>query len=206
MEILELTASNLRKHGFEAETVSTLQDAAAILERERLKTSPVIFSYGDSVTVRKTGLIEKYRGMDGFLDGFDKDLPRQENLKIRRKALMSDFFFTGVNAIISDGRMVWLDMIGNRISPVIFGPERVVILAGRNKIVGTQDEAVKRIKTISAPQNAIRHVNFRTPCQKTGVCMDCNSKDRICSSWLIMERCVPAGRIMVVLIDEDLGF
>ena len=67
------------------------------------------------------------------------------------------------------------------------------------------EEAMHRVRTIAAPRNAIRHEGFRTPCHKTGVCMDCNSPDRICNVWTITEKSYPAGRIKVILIGEELG-
>ena len=118
---------------------------------------------------------------------------------------MSDLFITGVNAVTEQGTLHWLDKVGNRIAPVAFGPRKVIIVAGRNKIVANRDEAEERIRTIAAPQNIARHPGFRTPCAVTGVCADCYSEDRICNTHLRMERCFPRKRITVVLIDEDLG-
>ena len=94
---------------------------------------------------------------------------------------------------------------GNRIAPVAFGPRKVIIVAGRNKIVADRDEAEERIRRIAAPQNVARHPGFRTPCAKTGVCADCNSQDRICNTRMEMLRCWPDKRVLVILIDEDSG-
>ena len=161
----------------------------AIAERER----PEIVSFGDSETMHATGIVGWLRG-DGrwkLLDGFDPAMSYPERLEIRRQALMSDLFITGVNAISMEGSLHWLDKVGNRIAPVAFGPRKVVIVAGRNKIV--------------APQNVARHPGFRTPCARTGVCSDCNSPDRVCNTRMEMLRCWPAGRVLVVLIDQELG-
>jgi len=175
----------------------------AIAERER----PEIVSFGDSETMHATGIIGWLRG-DGrwkLLDGFDPAMSYPERLEIRRQALMSDLFITGVNAISMEGSLHWLDKVGNRIAPVAFGPRKVVIVAGRNKIVADRAEAEERIRTIAAPQNVARHPGFRTPCARTGVCSDCNSPDRVCNTRMEMLRCWPAGRVLVVLIDQELG-
>ena len=159
----------------------------AIAERER----PEIVSFGDSETMHATGIVGWLRG-DGrwkLLDGFDPAMSYPERLEIRRQALMSDLFITG----------------GNRIAPVAFGPRKVVIVAGRNKIVADRAQAEERIRTIAAPQNVARHPGFRTPCARTGVCSDCNSPDRVCNTRMEMLRCWPAGRVLVVLIDQELG-
>ena len=95
--------------------------------------------------------------------------------------------------------------MGNRIAPVAFGPRKVVIVAGRNTIVADRAQAEDRIRTIAAPQTVARHPGFRTPCARTGVCSDCNSPDRVCNTRMEMLRCWPAGRVLVVLIDQELG-
>ena len=103
------------------------------------------------------------------------------------------------------GTLHWLDMVGNRIAPVAFGPRKVILVAGRNKVVASREEAEERIRRIAAPQNMARHPGFRTPCAITGICSDCNSPDRICNTRMEMLRCHPADRVTVILIDEDSG-
>ena len=152
------------------------------------------------MSMRATGVIEWLRG-DGryrLLDGFDPAMTYPQRLEIRRQALMSDLFITGVNAVTAEGTLHWLDKVGNRIAPVAFGPRKVIIVAGRNKIVANRDEAEERIRTIAAPQNIARHPGFRTPCAKTGVCSDCNSPDRVCNTRMEMLRCWPDKRVLVV--------
>lgn len=206
-EKIQLCAEALRRHHFETAIVENTQQAferiKAVVEAE----APKIVSFGDSVTMRKTGIIDWLRenGDWKLLDGFDPSMPRPERLEIRRQALMSDLFITGINAVTEKGTLHWLDMVGNRIAPVAFGPRKVILVAGRNKIVADREEAEERIRRISAPQNIARHPGFRTPCAKTGVCMDCNSPDRICNTRMEMLRCYPAGRILVILIDQELG-
>ena len=200
-------AAALRKHHFEVAVVNDTAEAFAVM-REAIRTAaPAIVGVGDSMTMRETGIVEWVRteGSYELLDGFDASMPRPERLEIRRKALLSDLFITGINAISEQGTLHWLDMIGNRIAPIAYGPRKVVLVAGRNKIVATPGAAVERIRTIAAPQNVARHPGFGTPCAKTGVCMDCNSPDRICNTRMEMMRCYPRERVLVVLIDQDLG-
>lgn len=200
-------AETLRRHHFEVETVKDRAEAFAALKAAVEAEQPQVVSFGDSETMHATGIIEWLRG-DGrytLLDGFDPAMSYPERLEVRRQALMSDLFITGVNAITAEGSLHWLDKVGNRIAPVAFGPRKVLIVAGRNKIVADRNQAEERIRTIAAPQNVARHPGFRTPCARTGVCSDCNSPDRVCNTRMEMLRCWPAGRVRVVLIDEDLG-
>ncbi|MBW2591978.1 MAG: LUD domain-containing protein, partial [Deltaproteobacteria bacterium] len=97
-----------------------------------------------------------------------------------------------------------LDMVGNRIAGITFGPKNVIVLVGRNKIVGDIDDAMFRIINYSAPTNAMR-LDMDTPCAKTSVCSECSSPDRICNTWTITEKSFPKNRVKVVLINEDMG-
>ncbi|MBS4766188.1 lactate utilization protein [Alistipes sp. kh20] len=206
-EKLEACAAALRRHHFEAEVVKDTETAFGVMKAVVEAERPQLVSFGDSTTMRATGIIEWMQG-DGrlkVLDGFDASMPYDERLEIRRQALLSDLFITGVNAITEQGTLHWLDKVGNRIAPVAFGPRKVIIVAGRNKITADREKAEERIRRIAAPQNVARHPGFRTPCAKTGVCMDCNSQDRICNTRMEMLRCWPDKRVLVVLIDQDLG-
>ena len=91
------------------------------------------------------------------LDTFDKNISPEEILARRLQALLTDLFVTGTNAVTEAGQLVNLDMIGNRIAALTFGPKNVIVLAGRNKIVSDIDSAKTRIKNYTAPVNAIRH-------------------------------------------------
>ncbi|MDZ7599242.1 MAG: lactate utilization protein [Desulfobacterales bacterium] len=115
-----------------------------------------------------------------------------------------DLFFTGSNAVTEHGQLVNLDMQGNRVAALAFGPKKVVVLVGRNKIVPDIASAMARIKRYAAPANAMR-LDKQTPCAKTGRCEDCRSPGRICNTWTITEKSWPTGRVTVILINADLG-
>jgi L-lactate utilization protein LutB len=163
-------------------------------------------SWGGSMTFIATGLYEALKNDKKMqvLDTFDKTISRDEGWERRRQSLMADLFITGTSAVTESGMLVNLDMIGNRVGGITFGPKNVIILVGRNKIVSDLEDAMMRIKNYAAPANAIR-LNMKTPCVKTSYCEECKSKERICNTWAITEKSFPKGRIKVVLINEDLG-
>ena len=138
------------------------------------------------------------------LDTFDKSITGDKNLELRRRSLFVDLFITGTNAVTETGTLVNLDMIGNRVAAITFGPKYVVIFVGRNKIVPELDDAVFRIKNYAAPVNAMR-LDKKTPCAETSFCLECNTPERICNTWTITEKSFPKGRIKVILINEDMG-
>ena len=112
---------------------------------------------------------------------------------------------TSTNAITLDGKLVNLDGLGNRVASMIFGPKKVILVVGMNKVVSDEESAMARIKNYSAPVNATR-MNIKTPCVETGICTDCKSPERICNMWTIIEGQRLKGRLHVKLIGENIGY
>lgn len=198
----------LTENGFDVHIASSAEDAKELVIKDILpELKPRTVSWGGSMTLAGTGLYEYLRDSDDYesLDTWDKTLPNEEKHELRRQALLVDCFFTGTNAVTEDGHLVNLDMIGNRTGAITFGPKNVVIFLSRNKIVPDLQRAMDRIKEYVAPVNTMR-LDMKTPCVKTGYCMDCNSPQRICNVWSITEKSFPKGRIKIVLINEDMGF
>jgi len=164
-------------------------------------------SWGDSLTFLNTGILEELKRDDSvaIIETFAQSIGREEIIERRRQALLVDLFFSGSNAVTEKGQLVNLDMVGNRVGAITFGPKHVVLFIGRNKIVTDLEQARERIKTVAAPANAIRHTGLKTPCTKTASCSDCSSPERICNTWVITEKSFPKGRVKIVLINEDGG-
>ena len=183
-----------------------LEASRVVLEKILPKTSAKSVSWGGSMTFIATGLFDSIKGNPDLevLDTFNKNLSPEDALELRRQSLLVDLFITGTNAVTETGELVNLDMTGNRVAGITFGPKHVVILIGRNKIVPDLEAAMERIKEYAAPTNAMR-LDKKTPCAKTSLCEECKSPDRICNSWTITQKSFPKGRIKVVLINEDLG-
>ena len=207
-ELLIKTQRKLEQNGFDVYICETPTDARAlfisdILPRLALKSA----SYGDSETLKATGILEvikSHREID-FIETFDVSQSREERIHARRNALLVDLFLAGSNAVTESGQLINLDMTGNRITGITFGPKNVLLTIGKNKIVKNIDEGIRRVKEICAPKNARRHPDFNTPCQTTGYCLNCSSDQRICNVWSIMEKCYPKKRIKIILINADLG-
>ncbi|CCH48653.1 lactate utilization protein [Pseudodesulfovibrio piezophilus] len=197
----------LEKNGFDTYLVESAEDAKTVVLEEILPASKArTVSWGGSETFVATGLYEILRDSEEFesLDAWDDSLSNDERYELRRQALLVDCYFSGTNAVTEEGHLVNLDMIGNRTGALVFGPRNVVVFISRNKVVPDLSRAMDRIKEFAAPTNAMR-LDMKTPCVKTGYCMDCNSPQRICNVWTVTEKSFPKGRIKVVLINEDLG-
>jgi L-lactate utilization protein LutB len=198
----------LERNNFEAFLADNAAKAKEIVQEGILvKIGAKSVSWGGSLTFTSTGLYDAMKNDPDLevLDVFDKQLSDEQKVELRRRALLVDLFITGTNAVTETGKLVNLDMYGNRIAAITFGPKHVVILVGRNKIVPDVEEAMFRIKNYAAPINAMR-LDKKTPCVKTSYCENCRSSDRICNTWTITEKSFPKGRTKVVLINEDMGF
>ncbi|HMM40256.1 MAG TPA: lactate utilization protein [Desulfovibrio sp.] len=205
---LDDVAEALDDNGFEVFRATCEEDVRRIALSEILPAlGPRTVSFGGSTTVVSSGLYQALKDSIGceVLDVFDKSLSEPDKLELRRRALTCDLFVTGTNALTEAGQLVNLDMIGNRVAALTFGPRNVLVVLGRNKLVADLSAAMRRVKDYAAPVNASRLAK-KTPCVKTARCMDCNSPERICNVWTITEKSFPKGRIKIILVNQDLGF
>ena len=204
---LERLKERLAKNHFEAHVAADTEEAVQlVMGRIIPASSPKSVSWGGSMTFAASGLYQRLKKSDTYniLDTFDKSIPAADLYERRRQSLLCDLFITGTNAITERGQLVNLDMLGNRVGALTFGPKAVIVITGRNKVVEDLGAAMKRIKQYAAPANVLK-LGKKTPCSKTGQCHDCSSPDRICNCWSIIEKSFPKGRIKIILINQDLG-
>ncbi len=142
-----------------------------------------------------------------FIDRFHAD-SYEHMLDLYREGLTSDVFVSSVNAITKEGQLICIDCTGNRVSSIIFGPKKVVIIAGVNKVCDTLEDGIKRAREI-APLNARRLPHKDAACYEDGICRReiCKSKGRVCNNIGIVDGCYyTPGRITVIIVPEDLGY
>ena len=163
-------------------------------------------SCGGSMSLEETGVMKHLRsGRYDFLDRAKEGLSSEDIDKIYRESFFADAYFSSSNAITEDGELYNVDGNGNRVAALLFGPKRVIIVAGVNKIVKNIDEAIKRNREVAAPANAKR-LNKKTPCTKVGFCMDCKSPEKICREYTIIRSQKDNDRIHVIFINENIGY
>jgi hypothetical protein len=195
---------SLTKHGFE--TIKVPDRSVACTEILKRVPSNKTVGLGGSVTLREIGLISLLEKQGNILyDHWKQGITQEESLRIRRAQQSSDVYITSANAITLSGEIVNIDGACNRTSAMGFGPQEVIILAGRNKIVQDVSAGIARIKNEAAPLNA-RRLGLDLPCAKLGRCVECDSPQRICRGTLILERRPFLTNMLVVIVEEDLGF
>lgn len=171
-----------------------------------LPTDAKVYRGGSMTTVELDlwPAIAKIPGVQ-LIDPYRSDVAPEVNMAARRTGLLADVMIASSNAITLDGKLVNLDGRGNRVAAMLFGPEKVILLVGMNKVAPDLDTAMARVKHQAAPINATR-LGLKTPCVASGRCSDCKSAQRICNMWGIIEGHAVKGRIHVKLVGENLGY
>ncbi|MFC1874312.1 lactate utilization protein [Chloroflexota bacterium] len=163
--------------------------------------------HGGSLTLEQIGAIEALRkGNYDFMDRRRPGISEEEHHRLRKESLFADVFLMSTNALTMDGKLVNIDGIGNRLAALIFGPNKVIIIAGINKVVPDMDAAINRIKNYVAPIHA-RRGDRPLPCAKTGNCINCHAPERFCNALVTIEHQYQRNkdRITVIIVGEELG-
>lgn len=160
---------------------------------------------GNSQTLKRLKITDTLLEMHKTV--FDKTLgTNSDDIKsLKKKALLSECYITSSNAISKDGIIVNVDHSGNRVAAMTYGPERVLIIVGINKIVQNEKEAINRALKVATPQNALRS-KIPSPCSTGGKCLECNQTIRVCNHISIIRGQNEFGRMKVMLLNESLGF
>lgn len=203
--LAEKLVGNLKQRHYEAFFCPTAQEAVEKITGMIPEGSSV--TWGGSMTIRDMGLTKALHNKEG-LDIWDRDLApsREEAQEIYRRAFYADYYLSSVNAMSEDGEIVNIDGNGNRVAAITFGPKRVILVVGINKVAQNLDAAISRARSLAAPVNMMRFAELNTPCKNDGMCHDCKSPDSICNYIQIMRNSHPVGRHIVVIVGEELGY
>lgn len=162
---------------------------------------------GGSVTIRELDLPRLLRDQghrieDGWQD-FDSE---EEAREAARRRLLADVFLCSTNALTLDGKLVNVDGSGTRVNAMIFGPRRVIVVAGINKLVKDVEEGLWRAKNVAAPM--VYHAkNARTPCAVSGRCTSCLPPTRQCRVVTILEARPRLNTdFHVIIVGQRLGY
>ena len=197
----ENVTSALERRGFAVRRFDTKEQTAAALQ-EALQEAKTV-GIGGSCTVRELDVVQSLKEAGKTV--FWHWLPAQEGVDARREALGADVYLASANAVTADGKLLFIDGTGNRVAAVCYGPKRVILVIGRNKLAEDTEAGFRRIHETACPQNA-RRLGNKTPCAVTGICADCRSPQRMCRAVLTLEGCPGSHPVEVWLVNEALGF
>ncbi|MCK9257785.1 MAG: lactate utilization protein [Sulfurospirillaceae bacterium] len=199
--MLEKVIENLKKNGFSVEVADTKWKAFDIAKTYLVDGISV--GLGGSTTVEEIGLLNylETRKSITLHNQYEKGISMEENLNRRREGMLSDLFIASSNAITHDGYLVNVDGTGNRVAAQIFGPKKVLLIVGVNKIVKDLDEALDRLKNTAAAKN-IERINEKAKSfgKEPSYCWD-----NIANKFTLIKNEKP-GRTDIILVKEELGF
>lgn len=192
--------------------VACKSEAAAAVEA--LLQPGCTIGLGGSVSLQECGVLDlvrrpEYRLIDRYQPGMTPEQTREKFVE----AMNADVFLCSTNALTEQGELYNVDGTSNRVAAMLYGPRKVILVVGVNKIVPDLDAAVERVRTIAAPMNA-RRLNKNTYCAAYGKCKacgqpmgaGCGSPQRICRNFVVSTAQAQKGRIHVILVGEPLGY
>lgn len=199
MADLEKTGKNLENRGFRVHRFASGAEAAEFLVQTLHGTS---IGIGGSVTIDTLGVYDRLCGSNEVFWHWKNHAP-----ETRERAGKAETYLCSANGVSENGEIVNIDGFGNRVAGTIYGPERVFLVVGRNKIAQDLTGAIDRARNIAAPLNA-RRLNRHTPCAVGEPrCHDCRSPEKVCGVMTVFF--MPPTSIKefhVILVDESLGY
>ena len=151
MKMLERTKKALESNNINAYIAKDSESACRIAQS--LMHEGAVVSSGGSMTLEECKMMDILRsGAYNFLDRSTTD----DVNKLYRDCFSADFYLCSSNAVTEKGELYNIDGNGNRVACLCYGPKKVIMIVGRNKVVRDLDEAKKRLKEIAAPANCLR--------------------------------------------------
>ena len=200
---IQTVIKNLEKRGMKGHYCETKEEACQMLLS--IIQDKSVVSWGGSATINATGVKAKLAERDvKIIDPYGTQDP-VESLERRRQSLLADFYLMSTNALTLDGELVNIDGTSNRVAALCFGPKKVIVVAGANKLAMGHEDALSRAKLYAAVPNNVR-LKRNNPCTVTGTCSNCLSKECICCNIVTTRFCGIPGRIEVILVNDNLGF
>ena len=199
MADMEKTGKNLEGRGFRVHRFPSGAEAAEFLVQTLHGTS---IGIGGSVTIDTLGVYDRLCRSNEVFWHWKNHAP-----ETRERAGKAETYLCSANGVSENGEIVNIDGFGNRVAGTIYGPERVFLVVGRNKIAPDLTGAIDRARNIAAPLNA-RRLNRHTPCAVGEPrCHDCRSPEKVCGVMTVFF--MPPTSIKefhVLLVNEDLGY
>lgn len=215
-EQISKVMKSLENNNINAAYAETKEEVCKIVKNMLFKGA--VITAGGSMSLKESGVWDIISSPEyDFRDRSRQGISEEERSEAYKAAIGCDFFFCSSNAVTENGELINVDGNANRISSIAFGPKKVVMVVGVNKLVKDIDEGLLRIKKIAAPKNAVR-LNTGTPCQKLGHCIaleksdcpamtdGCKSPSRMCIEYLISGFHKEKGRLNIILCGETLGY
>jgi len=192
---------NLEQNGFSVYFAKEKKEALLLSKSFIDKASSI--GLGGSTSVVEIGLLNYILDKKDIkvFNQYENGIDMQENIKRRREGMLADLYVCGCNAITQNGELVNADGSGNRVAAQIFGPKKLLIIVGKNKIVPTLEDGFARVLNTAAVKNINR---MNTKAQEMGKEPKYNINN-IANKFAYING-DEKGRTHIIIVDEELGF
>ena len=199
---MEKLINSFKNCGYDAHFVKTKEEALE-LSKTYIKSGMSV-GLGGSVSVQEIGLLDYLLNKKDItlFNQYEAGISMDENIKRRKQGLVSDIFVTSTNAITKDGKLVNADGSGNRVAAFCYGPTHVLVIVGINKIVEDVESGFKRVMEVAAVKNINRINNKAIEMGKEAK----YNLDNIANKFSWVKADDEKGRIIIILVDEELGY
>ena len=202
MSVFDVVKKNLENRGF---SVSCFKTAAEAVEHMNSQIDGKTVGMGGSMTLDAIGIYEKLASHNEVFWHQRTPEGKTQN-EIKAAANGADVYLSSINGLAETGEIVNIDGNCNRIAAILYGHEKVYLVAGQNKLAKDFEAALWRARNIAAPLNTKR-LGRKTPCAvKADKCYDCRSPERICTALSVLWTRPTACDYEIILIEENLGF
>ena len=215
-ERIQKVMNSLKLNNINSVYCETKEDVVKYVEN--LLPKEALITSGGSMSLVESGVWDLInKPCYNFLNRNRAGITLEEQMEIYKQVIGIDYYFCSANAVTENGELLNVDGFANRISAIAFGPKKIIMVVGANKIVKDLDEAFLRVKKIAAPKNCVR-LGLNNPCVKLGHCVSllksdnpaftdgCKLPTRICRNYLVSGMQKDIERITVVICGEELGY
>ncbi|MBR5156798.1 MAG: lactate utilization protein [Clostridia bacterium] len=194
--------NNLENIGYKVSVFDTKEDAAKYMDSS---INGKVVGFGGSVTLREMNLF-KMLSTHNTVYWHDEKPENMTVMETRTAASQAEIYISSVNGISEQGEIINIDNTGNRVAAISYGPSKIYLVIGENKVAPDYESALFRARNIAAPLNAQR-LKRKTPCAANAdKCYDCKSPERICRNLSVLWKKPTGAEYEVILIKEHLGY
>lgn len=202
-KLLEKVAKNLQKNNFNTKVFDSVEETKQYVLSTIGKDKKV--GVGGSQSVREIGLLDELSSIGNTIITHSSEMDKETRIKTWLEAQQADYYLASPQAVTINGELIFLDAYGNRVASCIYGPKKVILLCGINKIVKNIEEGIWRARNVAAPMNNIR-LQRNNPCVVSSECEDCSSKTRICNVLVVLYKKPTYTDYEILLVNEYLGY
>ncbi len=157
-QAVQQAAAAVSSRGIAVEVVDTRQEALARLKAIIPAGASVMT--GASVSLREIGFEEFLKSKDHpwryLKEQIFSEQDPQRQMLLRRQAALADYFLGSVHAISRTGEIVVASATGSQLGAYAYTSPNVIWVVGAQKIVGTVEEGIRRVREYIIPHEEKR--------------------------------------------------